>query len=242
MESLHSPSLFSRSIKAATAPSRNTTGFTLIELLVVLAIIGVISVLTIVSQTNFNKTLTLANAAYDVALTLRSAETFGIANSQQTGSLQNVGYGVYLTTPLPTKTFVFYADTNPPAAYAQPPTNCHPAPDVAVAEPDDQPGNCTYDAGDSPASTYTLGNGITISDFCANQNGTWKCVSKGTLSTLDIVYARPNPNPFLTVNAQYSTTTPVTQACITLTSPQGGFRYVSVLSSGEITVATSSCP
>ena len=54
-----------------------SSGFTLVEMVVVLAIITVISGVVLSDQTSFNKTLVLANTAYDIALTVRSVETFG---------------------------------------------------------------------------------------------------------------------------------------------------------------------
>ena len=218
-------------------------GFSLIELLVVLAIIAVITTVTITSQTNFNKTLILANSAYDVALTIRSAQTYGMGSRVQAGAASNAGYGVYFSTPLPSSSFKFYADIDPgPSTNSA--TNCHPALAVTgISAPDAQPGNCTYTTADSLVSTYTLGNRIAVSDFCAFRNGTWKCANSlnHDLSSLDIVFARPNPSPFMTANGSYSPSS-VTSSCIVLTSPQGGFRYIAVQPSGEITVATTTCP
>ena len=54
------------------SPSNLSKGFTLIELLIVLAIIATVTTIALSSQSNFNKTLILANTAYDIALTLRS--------------------------------------------------------------------------------------------------------------------------------------------------------------------------
>ena len=209
----------------------------MIELLVVLAIIAVVTGIALTSQGSFNKTLVLANTAYDVGLKLRSAQTYGIS-TRAIGSVANAGYGVDFNRGTP-NTFTFFADSTPPpssSVYA-----CHSISDTS--RPDARPGNCVYDPGEK-VSTYTLGNRITVSDFCAFSGGSWSCANSGnkSLSSLDIVFARPNPDAFMSTNGSYSTTFPVSVACLTLTSPQGGFRYVSVAISGEINVRATSCP
>lgn len=219
--------------------NKSSKGFTLVELLVVTAIIVVILGLIFVSQSSFNKTLILSNTAYDIALAVRSAETYGLGG--RAISATPMGYGVHLDKATP-GSFIFFAD-----AYPAPSTNsvCHPTGDASAL--DAQPGNCNYDSGagqDSIVSTYALGNGITIQDFCAFSAGAWACANAqgAALTTLDIVFARPNATPFISKNGAYSALAPVTSACLTVASPQGGNRFVSVSASGEITATAASCP
>ena len=214
-------------------------GFTLIELMVVLAIIIVITAVAFASQSNFNKTLILANAAYDVALTLRNAETYGLGSRVAGTATTNTGYGVDFSKGTPSS-FTLFADS-----YPAPSTNsvCHPIADPTA--PNAQPGDCAYEASQGERVTgYMLGNGITVSDFCAYAASAWSCAhaNGGSLSSLDIVFSRPNAEPFMSVNGSYSSRFPVTAACIALISPQGGARFVSVASSGEITANAASCP
>lgn len=206
--------------------------------MVVLTIIVVITMVVLSSQSSFNKTLILANTAYDIALTLRSAETYGLG-SRAFGTTVNAGYGLHFDVGTP-GSFTLFADQYPVPSVS---SVCHPALDVSA--PSAQPGNCSYDPSQGEKITnYTLGNGITVHDFCAYALNTWSCAGAqgGGLTVLDIVFARPNPEPFISVNGSYTTTFPVTAACITLTSPQGGEKYVSVGSSGQINANASSCP
>ncbi len=201
-------------------------GFTLIELLVVFAIIGIITGIVFTNQGTFNKTLLLSNTAYDIALSLRSAQTFGLG-SRAVGSIANAGYGVHFQTS-PSDSFFLFADT-------------HSTAPMPCATPDCKPGDHAYTFGsDALIQTYALGNGIIVSDFCATRPGpTVACAyaNGGGLTSLDIVFSRPNPDAFITANGS-----PYTDACLTITSPQGGFRYISVGSSGAITANVSSCP
>lgn len=202
--------------------------------MVVLAVIALITAVVISNQGAFNKTFVLANTAYDVALTLRSAETYGLGTRATSGGAVNTGYGLHFQSGTPSS-FKFFAD-----AYPSPRgNNCHGLPAGGAGAPDAQPGDCVYTASDTLVQTYTLGNGIIVQNFCARSSGSWSCMDSG-LSTLDIIFMRPNSVPFMSVDGTY--TGNVTAACITLTSPSGGGKYISVSSSGQIIANAASCP
>ncbi|MFA6349263.1 MAG: type II secretion system protein [Candidatus Paceibacterota bacterium] len=208
-------------------------GFTLIELLVVLGVIMFVMAVVFTSQSTFTKTLILKNTAYDIALTLRSAQTFGLgsrANTDGGVTSVNAGYGLHFQSATP-DSFILFADTSGGAS-------------CVGMTPDCKPGDHVYSSGaDKSVQTYTLGNGIFVSDFCAYFGSGKACLS-GTgfpvwgTSSLDIVFARPNPNVFI----QASNLSIWTAACITLRSPQGDTRVVSIASSGAITADATSCP
>jgi prepilin-type N-terminal cleavage/methylation domain-containing protein len=210
-------------------------GFTLTELLVVFAIIVIVTGIVISSQSSFNKTIVLSNTVYDIALSLRSAETFGLGG--RAISTTPTGYGVHFDRALP-KSFILFADTYPPASG----TGCHATTDIAA--PDAQSGDCMYYTQDVKVSTYTLGNNITISKICGFGGSGTQCSvgpPNANLATLDIVFARPNPDPLMSMNASYSAGA-TTAACLAFTSPQGGNRYLSISSSGLINANALSCP
>ena len=217
--------------------NRLRNGFTLVELIVVMAIIAVVLTIVLTSQSSFNKTLTLANTAYDVALTIRYAETYGLG-SRAIGTMTNAGYGIHFQNTSP-KSFTLFADKYPSVGQSG---LCHAPPVNDPVGPDARPGNCIYDVSQNEKVTdYTLGNNITISDFCSYSSGSWSCASGG-LDSLDIVFVRPNASPFMSANGSYLEAFPVTKACLTISSPQGGSRFVSIASSGEITANAASDP
>jgi len=188
--------------------------------MVVLAIIGVVTSIVFSNQGSFNKTIILANTAYDVALSLRSAESYGVGG-RAIGAITNAGYGMHFQNSSP-ESFVLFADIYPGSL-------------CAGAKPDCKIGDHVYTSGsDQFIQTYTLGNGITVSNLCAYSGNNTSCSS---VSSLDIVFTRPNPDAFITADG----TSYVGGACLTLTSPQGGFRYVMVTSSGQIIATVTPC-
>lgn len=200
--------------------------------MVVLAIITVITSVVFTSQSSFNKTLILGNTAYDIALTLRSAQSRGLGSRALTDASGNLisertGYGLHFVSSAPT-TFTLFADTSPA---------------VSCDTPDCKPGDHAYTSGsDALLQTYTLGNGMRISNFCSFANSSWSCSSNGEITALDIVFLRPSPNPFMSVNGAYSSAFPVTKACLTVIAPQGGTKFISVVSSGQIIANAPSDP
>lgn len=191
----------------------------------VLGIIATVTSIALTSQNSFNKTLILANTAYDIALSLRSAESFGLS-SRALGSQANAGYGLYFNHGTPSS-FLLFADISP-------------ATSLSCVRPDCKPGDYLYDAAaDKRVQTYTLGNGVTVSDFCAFSDR-WQCASTGELNSLDIVFSRPNPDAYIRANS--SSYAAYTSACLTVSSPRGGSRFVAVAASGQILANATSCP
>lgn len=216
---------------------RSGTGFTLIELLVVLAIILVITAVTITNQASFDKSVVLSNTAYDIALAIRSAETFGLGSRGVVAGSQftNVGYGIHFDRSTP-KSFILFADTYK-VSYA---SYCHPA-----VGPEQSPGDCVYTAGSDapPVNTYTLGNGAEIGNICVHYYvktiwgwsfSWWFC----SLGNADIVFARPNAEVSFSENWWHSQY--FDAACIDVTSSdKSSNRYIVVSASGEIQVTAT---
>jgi len=76
--------------------------FTLVELMVSVGIFLMMTGLVVAKYGNFNQSVLLTNLAYDVALTIRTAQTYGLSvrNNDLSNSSSDFqsGYGVHLDT------------------------------------------------------------------------------------------------------------------------------------------------
>lgn len=148
-------------------------GLTLIELLVVMGIFSIISLVVLANHSRFNSSVLLGSLAYDIALSVREAQVYGLSVREFANSFQ-VGYGVRFASAT---SYVFFADTNANKKY-----------DSGV---------------DSIVRTYTLGKGHTVKRFCATSSlGVETCSdsSSGPLNYLDILFFRPDPDANITSN------------------------------------------
>ena len=93
--------------------SSNSTdrGFTLVELLVSIAIFTVITTVSVFSNSQFNGGILLTNLAYEMALTIRQAQFYGITVRQGGLGDFDSGYGVSINLNNPTS-YVLFEDKN----------------------------------------------------------------------------------------------------------------------------------
>lgn len=199
-------------------------GFTLIELLVVMGIFVLISILILANYSRFNSATLLTDLAYDVAISVREAQVYGVSVQGLTqGAIQNfnVAYGMHFDTiantpcPNPLTCFFLFADTN---------------------------NNLQYDAGDTPVQVYSAGLNHHISKICVTDSSGTYC-STDTLNpvtAVDIVFKRPNPDANIQAEFALSgySASPFSQATVTVNSPNGGeTRTVTVYVTGQISIA-----
>lgn len=183
-----------------------TRAFSLIELLVSVSILTVITGIVLANNNQFNSSVLLGNAAYDIALTIREAQVYGLSTQAFAGEFQ-VGYGVHFASPTE---YILFADTDPVR-------------------------NRRYDAGvDQVVRQYTLGRGFTVSNLCGTRvDQSVECsLSSTALEHLDIAFLRPNPDATITGSDPKA----FSSAKITIQSRSGETRTISVQSTGQISV------
>jgi prepilin-type N-terminal cleavage/methylation domain-containing protein len=183
-------------------------GFTLVELLVVIGIFAVISTVILFKNTEFNAQIILSNLAYDVALSIREAQVYGLSVREAapgSGSF-DYAYGAHFSIDA-LDTYYLFIDT----------------------DENDRMTNVS-----EAINTYRLKNGFVIARFCGGNGGGETCSDDqvAPLTGLSIVFRRPDPEAIITdtVGAQYGT------AEIFLHAPDGTERGISVQSSGQISV------
>jgi len=184
-------------------------GFSLIELLVSVGILAFISSVILANHSRFNSQLLLGNLAYDVALSVRQAQVFGLSVREfKSSTTFDTGYGVHITSSDP-NTYIIFADTNK---------------------------NGVYDSGsDGIADTFSVRRGFAISDICATLTGVSEiCNSTGGVDSIDIVFLRPEPDANIYINGTNATR--YSQGRIEVSSPSGTTRSVDVESTGQISI------
>jgi prepilin-type N-terminal cleavage/methylation domain-containing protein len=186
-------------------------GFSLVELLVTISIFAILTVIILTQNAQFNGTILLNNLAFDVALSVRQAQVYGLSVRQSTSSTPfDVGYGVNFDITNPTS-YILFADGN---------------------------NNSRYDTSPSEAlNVFTVNHADKISSLCGTDSaGAQTCSSGGVLTRLTIVFKRPNLDAQISSNVAggvYQTAT------ITVSSPNNNTRTVSIASTGQISVNPS---
>jgi prepilin-type N-terminal cleavage/methylation domain-containing protein len=203
-------------------PTSARRGFTLVELLVSVAIFVFMTALLVAKYGTFNQSVLLTDLAYDVALTVRTAQTYGLSVTSATNSSVDAfkyAYGVDLTTLAPSPAgnsdnqLILFADTN---TIPSNPNSIYDG-DVQVT-----PG------ADKVINTYAIKRGAIVSGFCTTESG---CATLLT-GQLDITFKRPNPNAKICLGSDCSPA----YVQITLRGTDGSTRTVVVRSNGQISV------
>ncbi|GMU74461.1 MAG: hypothetical protein AMXMBFR44_6580 [Candidatus Campbellbacteria bacterium] len=88
-----------------------THGFTIIELIVTVGIFAMISAVLLVRNSKFDDEALLQSAAYEVALSVRQAQNYGINVQGQEGTFDKA-YGVYFETASTSYTLFYDLDEN----------------------------------------------------------------------------------------------------------------------------------
>jgi prepilin-type N-terminal cleavage/methylation domain-containing protein len=145
----------------------HVTGFTLVEMIVVVAIITLISALVLTRTSQFDNATLLKSVAYDVALSIRQAQNYGINVRGQEGNFDNP-YGIYFEEQEGTTTYIFFRDLN-----------------------DDN----VYTAGEA-LDAYKLGRGFSIGRIC-DFSGTTPSCGGTTQPNVSVVFKRPNPDAII---------------------------------------------
>ena len=167
-------SLANRILRAGRA------GFTLIELLVVIAVITIITAFILFSQNQFDSSTLLRSLAYQVALSLRQAQLYGVSVRgvySASGTSFASAYGVNFSNSN-LKQYTIFADLNK---------------------------NGTPDTGESLTSAggslLTIGAGYSLSQFCAysGSGSIQDCYPSGvgggaSITSLSMYFKRPLPD------------------------------------------------
>ena len=152
---------------------KNIKAFTLVELLVSIAIFALMTALLVAKYGNFNQSILLNNLAYDIALNIRSAQSYGlnvrgVASSGGNPSEFKYPFGVRFINN--NNNFILFADID---------------------------ADGFYDTGETILSTVTIKSVASIDSLCVTNNNS----CSGTVNSLNITFKRPDPNAIIRGNS-----------------------------------------
>jgi prepilin-type N-terminal cleavage/methylation domain-containing protein len=192
--------------------------FTMLELLTVISIVGILTFMVLGNYNAFGGQTILRSLAYDMALSLREAQTFGVSVRRSDPSTFSSGYGIHYDTAAK-NSYILFAD-----AYIQ-------TGGISVGATASG-GDGLYRDPREEVRKYTMGNGYKITQLCVT-TGTETCyVAGGAPHSLDIMFKRPEPDAQIRLDGG----APVRSARIELASPRGNVRSVTVEITGQISV------
>lgn len=137
------------------------------ELLVSISIFALITTVAVFNHARFNGTVILTNLAYEVALSIRQAQFYGITVRQTSADSTKFdsGYGIHFDLSNPSTYFIFE--------------------DVKSGSLP----NHIYDGSDVVTETFRIQKGNAITKVCVDSN----CSN----SVVDISFVRPNPDAYI---------------------------------------------
>jgi len=190
-------------------------GFTLVELLVTIVIFVIITGVVLINSNKFDNTILLDNLGYDVALTIKLAQSYGVNVRESSSATFNSAYGVYFNTDASSggsnTNFVLFNDTNSDKIYNGDIKSC-PTDSLECIQ------------------KYSMQKGTHIKSLCISSNtGILDC----SVTELSILFQRPRLEALIYADRQ-SDLKP--SAEIILSSAEGAISTVVVTSAGEIYV------
>ncbi len=185
-------------------------GFTLIEMVAVLGIFMVLTSIVIFNYSKFRSDTILTNMAYEVALTIREAQIYGVSARSSGASFENA-YGIFIPSSSATQYSVF-SDTSGDLIFSG--------------------DSCLLSGGDNCTTTYNFQNNIKISQLDVKIGSSCQ-----PASSLSISFKRPNPEPIIRRNSGNEA---ISLAQIKVSTAEGVSRYVVIYGNGQVAVLNES--
>lgn len=198
------------------------SGFTLIELMVTVGIMMLVMSVVMTNHNTFGGKILLRTLAYDMALSVRQSQTYGISVRRTAENTFVTGYGMHYDIATPTN-YVMFADTYKLVGGI--PTLVLP----------NEVGNSLYDTSLESVQIFSIGRGYKINKLCVTDT-VEKCNNTpGTpVNTIDIVFKRPEPDASIRINGAVAAA--YRRARVELKSPRGDLKNVIIEVTGQISV------
>ncbi len=183
--------------------------FTLIEMLAVVGIMVVITSVVLANNSRFGGVVLLENFAYDIALSVRQAQVYGIATVRFQQSNFTAPYGLHFDMSSPTA-YIFFADATTPQ-------------------------NGIYDGINELVTTTDITRGFSIKSLCVIPDTR---VQDCSLTKLDVIYKRPQPDAYIRANSVggVGNVNRYASGRVVIQSPRGDTMSVVMFANGQISV------
>lgn len=199
-------------------------GFTLVELLVSLAIFVAMTSVIVTKFGAFNQSTLLTDTAYDIALVVRLAQSYGLSVKSAVAGSSNFSYPYGLDFNRGTAascggatsdpaTLVLFADSSPAGA------------------PD---GMCGVS--DASVSTYLIIRGAVVSALCVGSDPDQCHQPDNSVSRLNVSFQRPNPEAVICGSNGGEPTCNYAYAEATIQGTDQGTRTIVMRQNGQISV------
>ena len=218
-----------------TQKKNNKNGFTLVEVLIVMALLFIMTGLSLANYNRFGREVELENAAYELALTIRQAQFFGINRSEQFGGATNFDnpqpYGIYFNLVnndeegITDQKFMMFVDQDNDRRFDE--SNGTGA------------GSCISNSSDECINIYEFNRANFIHEICVGTSAS-DCNDIDGLGTLGnrtmmVSFKRPDPDAAIYIDG---VVTPFAYARITLRAPADTIsdKSVSIGAAGLISI------
>jgi type II secretory pathway pseudopilin PulG len=195
-------------------PKTNQAGFTLTELMVSIGIMILVLSMILVNYKKFDSGVVLTNLAYDIGLSVRKAQTYGISvKGQVVSSAQTFDspFGIHFDSAIPGTYFIF-ADLSDPASS-----------NYGI-----------YDNQDSIVENFRFVSNFKIKQLCIiDTTNTRTCDG---ISNADITFKRPNPDANISVNNGQTRSINTLEVDVTSSQDPTVYKEIRIQLTGQISV------
>lgn len=185
---------------------KSTAGFTLLELLVTITIFVVLTTAILISNSKFKSDLLITNLAYEIALSIREAQTYGI-NVKGQGTDFKYAYGINFDADNNNTKFILFVDESADGVFKS-----------------DK---------DRVEKEFNIRGGNYISGLSVFNSSSGEVPSR---KQVDVVFKRPDPEAKIREGGKTDPHPTYIKARIYISSPDGVIRKIEVSDMGQISV------
>ena len=189
-------------------PRLSKRGITIIELIIIIALMAVLTATVVLRKRDFDNTTLLKNTAYELALSVREAQAYGVSVHRDASDIGG-RYGMHISLSSPEST-VLYADNNE---------------------------NNVYDPGEN-RKINIFKKPFSLKNICVTlTSGAEDCADANpTILGLEILFIRPNPDAHLYVVRVGNVVEAVSKAKVSIGTPENKTVDVNISNIGQVSV------